>query len=677
MERPEVTTPVSSEKGTIENETPQVKQVSTELIQEALSFQGGRLKYFLPEWEALTSDSEILQMVKGVKLEFTCDEENLPKYVSAQPKLTPVEVSIINSEVDKLCLKGVISKCEPEADQFISPVFTRPKKDGSHRMILNLKSLNEEIKYQHFKMDTLQTALKLVTKGCYMASIDLKDAYYSVPIFEDHKKFLRFLWLGQLWEYNCLPNGLALAPRKFTKLLKPVFATLRGKGHVSSSFLDDSLLVAEDENSCKKNVVETVQLFRSLGFIIHPDKSVFEPTQNIQFLGVIIDSNSMEIILTPERAKDLKKCCINAEKKKKLTIRALARVIGKLVAAFPAVKWGPLYYRHLEEDKKAALRAHRGNFNKSLSLSPAAKGELRWWIDNVSSASNNILQTDPEITITSDASLSGWGCACNGVLSGGSWLPVESKFHINYLELKAALFALKCFQTHLAGKHVRILVDNSTAVACINHMGSSHSQTCNQITFSIWQWCLSHRVWLSAAHIPGKENTAADRESRKINLDAEWKLDGVVLKEALAHLQVNPTIDLFASRLNKQFANYVAYRPDPEALAVDAFSISWKEHICYCFPPFSVINQVLQKIQQDKATGVIVVPQWPTQVWWPVLMKLLVQNPIPLIGNRLLTLPSHPKQEHPLLKRNLRLLACLISGVASSDRDSQTKLQIS
>ena len=124
-------------------------------------------------------------------------------------------------------------------------------------MILDLKRLNEDITYHHFKMDTLQKALTLVFPNCYMASIDLKDAYCSVSIWETDRKFLRFEWEGQLWQFDCMPNDLALAPRKFTKLLKPVFATLREKGHLSTAFLDDSLLLVETEMSCAKNVRDT------------------------------------------------------------------------------------------------------------------------------------------------------------------------------------------------------------------------------------------------------------------------------------------------------------------------------------------------------------------------------------------------------------------------------------
>ena len=113
------------------------------------------------------------------------------------------------------------------------------------------------------------------------------------------------------------------------------------------------------------------------------------------------------------------------------------------------------------------------------------------------------------------------GCACKDSWSGGKWLPEESSFYINYLELKAVYFAPKRFQGEIVGKHARIMIDNTTAVACINHMGTSHSESCNMMTQTIWHWYTENDVWLSAAFIPGKENTAADKESRAINLDME------------------------------------------------------------------------------------------------------------------------------------------------------------
>ena len=181
-------------------------------------------------------------MITGVNLELDCRPDMLGSVFPSQPKLNDTEITVIDAEIVKLQDKGVITAAETESQYLCHQFLFARKKDGTYRMILNLKCVNKDIAYHHFKMDTLQTVLKLVTKGCFMASVDLKDVYYSVPVSEAHNKFLRFQWKRQIWQYECMPNGLSFAPRKFTKLLKPVFATLREKGHLSTAFLGDSLL---------------------------------------------------------------------------------------------------------------------------------------------------------------------------------------------------------------------------------------------------------------------------------------------------------------------------------------------------------------------------------------------------------------------------------------------------
>lgn len=117
---------------------------------------------------------------------------------------------------------AVLKVVEPEKGQYLSPIFLRPKKNGEYRLILNLKKFNKSVEYHHFKMDTFENAIKIITKNCYMASIDLRHAYYSVPVATEHQKFLRFQWKGKIYQYTCLPNGISSAPRLFTKLMKPV-----------------------------------------------------------------------------------------------------------------------------------------------------------------------------------------------------------------------------------------------------------------------------------------------------------------------------------------------------------------------------------------------------------------------------------------------------------------------
>ena len=154
-------------------------------------------------------------------------------------------------------------------------------------------------------------ALKLIQAGCFMASVDLKDAYYSIPVHPEHRKYLMFKWEGQYYQFTCLPNGLSSAPRVFTKILKPVYSHLRSIGHMCMGHIDDSRLVAYSLGSCRKNIYDTVNLFTLLGFTIHLVKSVLEPTQTIQFLGFVIDSVAMTVKLPPSKAAKVKSACQN------------------------------------------------------------------------------------------------------------------------------------------------------------------------------------------------------------------------------------------------------------------------------------------------------------------------------------------------------------------------------
>ena len=170
------------------------------------------------------------------------------------------EEKIIDMEIERLQQRKVIMQTTHSVGEFISTIFIRCKKDGGHRLILNLRKLNKKVEKHHFKMQTFTSALTLITKDCYMASIDWKDAYYSVPVLPEYQKYLRFQWKGQLFQYTCLPNGLSSAPRIFTKITKPIFSVLRRKGHLNSSYTDDSLVIGDTLTECRENVMDTVEL---------------------------------------------------------------------------------------------------------------------------------------------------------------------------------------------------------------------------------------------------------------------------------------------------------------------------------------------------------------------------------------------------------------------------------
>jgi hypothetical protein len=637
------------------------------------NFRAGQISNYLPAWQELTSDPEILETVSGQFIEF--EIQPIQTSMPVQCQLSNIDSQIVDTELQALLSKGVIIPSQHEPGEFVSPVFIRSKKDGSHRMILNLKSLNRFVKYHHFKMDTIWSAVRMVRPSCYMASIDLKDAYYSVRVHPDHQKYLKFCWKGKLFQYTCFPNGLAFCPRKFTKLMKPIFATLRDHGHLSVGFIDDSYLQGDDYEQCVKNITDTVALIDKVGLVPHPDKSVLYPTQILVFLGFELNSVEMTITLTPEKKSKLKKMCQELLASKSPSIRQVAKVLGLMTASFPGSMFGRLHYRGLDMNKTHALKLAKGNYDHLMTLNAEARDDIEWWSNSIDSAYNVITHGGPEVTLTTDASNTGWGCSLGDMATGGAWTPAESAKHINWLETKAVLLTLMTFSEKLCGKHIKVLTDNTTAMCCINQMGTCHAEDINTLVKQIWDFCILNHIWITVAHIPGRENTVADFESRRDHADLEWALNPEIFSQAIVKFDIKPQIDLFASRLNTKCPAYISFKPDPHALSVNAFHTCWTKVAFYAFPPFCIMQRVLQKIREDEATGVVVVPHWPTQSWWPYLTSMLIDYPLILPRTeKTLMLPSSPSQLHPLHK-TMKLLMCHLSGDLLKSRDFRMKLQ--
>lgn len=134
------------------------------------------------------------------------------------------------------------------------------------------------------------------------------------------------------------------------------------------------------------------------------------------------------------------------------------------------------------------------------------------------------------------------------------------------------------------------------------------------------------------------------------------------------------TIDLFASRTNAQMQIYCSWRPDPQALAVDALSISWQNHRPYLFPPFALINRCLEKISQEKVDALLIAPVWQSQVWFPRVLECLVDDPILLPQTRDI-ITNVDNNAHPLtIKGHLPLAAWPISGRPSAQQAFRKEL---
>ena len=224
----------------------------------------GILAEHVDNWFNLTSDQTVLDVVSGYKIPFIHPPFQLA--LPNVPSLSPRDHLDCINEINKLLDKQIISPCTPTEDQFISSFFLVDKPNCSKSFILNLKALNKFIIAPHFKLEDSKTVLRLVSKSCWMATIDLQDAYFTIKIDKNYKKFLRFKFEDTLYEFNCLPFGLCTAPFIFTKIMKPVVHYLRSQGYQSVNYLDDFSLLADSFNKLQDNLISTIDLLESLGF---------------------------------------------------------------------------------------------------------------------------------------------------------------------------------------------------------------------------------------------------------------------------------------------------------------------------------------------------------------------------------------------------------------------------
>ena len=272
-------------------------------------------------------------------------------------------------------------------------------------MILNLKALNERVEYKQFQMETLQTALDMVTKGAWFTSVDLRDAFYTLPISTDCRRYiLKFCWREKLYCFQAAAMGLGPIPRIFSKLTKPALAHLRNLEHAITSFIDDSLLVGETQSETVAATIDTIKTFDSLGFLVHDEKSQLEPTQEITYLGFVINSKEMTVTLTEERKQKVVQTRIDLLRQKRSKVRSVASCIGLLVSSLPGVPLGQLHYRGLERDKNSALREKGGNWERYMVVSAKGRGDLLWRTQHLPQPRAEKEIRPPSVSLTTDSS---------------------------------------------------------------------------------------------------------------------------------------------------------------------------------------------------------------------------------------------------------------------------------
>ena len=571
----------------------------------------------------------------------------------------------LEAELNSLLLKGCLEPA-PQDPGFYSRMFVVPKVTGGFRPVIDLSTLNKFIRKTHFRMETNSSVLMAIRRGDWMMSLDLKDAYFQIPVHPDSRKYLRFVWNGRPFQFKVLCFGLSPAPQVFTRVMALPSSVLHQKGVRLLRYLDDWLVLSSSEEGAISSRTALLGLCASLNIIVNWDKSELTPSQTLTFLGMDINSRDLVAFPSQKRVASLLAIIKDFLGQDSPPAQDWMVLLGHLSSLSHLVPGGRRRMRSLQFQLSAHWDRRRYESVLPVPISSEVRRDVQWW-----SFLPNLLQgqslgtTVPELTLFADASMTGWGASMLDLDHSGIWAEEEAREHISLLELRSIRLGLQAFQSRLQGKTVAVMSDNTTAVSYLQKAGGTRSAALNHEAQKTLQWAEDCSITILTQFVRGRDNILADGLSRTNQvLSTEWTLHHHVCKD-LWRLWGYPLLDLFATRLNNRVPNFVSPFPDPSAVATDAFLLPWDLKDLYAFPPFAVLRKVLNKLRSS--TGVVltlIAPFWPQKEWFPDLVDMAITSPRRLPLRKDLLRQPHFHRFHQNLPA-LQLVAWRLSSDSS------------
>ena len=591
---------------------------------------GGFSQQQLSYWAASTRDPWVIStLTHGYNIQF---RRRPPAF--GRVKMTiiqdPAKAHALNQELSALLDKGAIEPVDPllPPGGFYSTYFLVRKKDGGLRPVLDLRGLNRFLKVLRFHMLSTAEVLRTVAEGEWFTSIDLKDAYFHVPIAPHHRQFLRFAFQGHHYQFRVLPFSLSLSPRVFTRCVAAALSPLQSRGVKILPYLDDWLVCAPSRSQVTRDTATLLSHVAQLGLRVNFQKSCLVPSQSTLFLGMTLDAITMKACPSPRRVDDILRLLLLFREDRCLRYVLYMRLLGKLTAAATVVPLGLLSLRPLQRWLNSFHLDARRHRHRRLRASRRCLLALAPWRER-----SFLLQGMPmgsiasrREAVTTDASLSGWGAVWQNRTAQGLWPVPDRSEHINVLELRAVHMALQSFLPFLREKHVLVRTDNVSAVSYINHQGGTRSARLLQVSRDLLLWAAPRLASMRAIYLPGGRNQAADFLSRGKPPPGEWRLHPEVVLNIWDVLGM-AEVDLFATEESTHCPLWFSLAEETSPLGQDALAHDWPESLLYAFPPIPLIHQVLQRVLQQGHSLLLVAPFWPGRTWFPLLHRLYRSAP--------------------------------------------------
>ena len=409
-----------------------------------------------------------------------------------------------------------------------SPIGVVPKKNSNKfRTITDLSSpaglsVNDYIPQSestvHF--NHFDEAVKIVANlghGTLISKLDIKSAFRICPVRKNDWHLLGFSFQNLFFVDLCLPFGLRSSVNRFSQLADAVLWILKFKHNIShcTNYLDDYFIAGPAESKrCQENLDECISVFDKLGIPLAPEK-VVSPRTVLPYLGIIIDTDKMELRLPDEKLSELTTLLQSFKVSKKITKRELLSLIGKLAFASKIVPSGRTFLRRLIDLSTSVTKlSHR------ITLNNDAREDIKWWLTFLPLWNGKQKILDPHVTLAPDIQLytdasgqSGFGIYFDGRWIAQKWPPAVSDYSIQFKELFPIYLACYIWASEFNQKRLLFHCDNQT-VTDIWQSGTSKCPKIMSLVRKLFFIAAKHNFTVNVKHIPGTNNSIADALSR-------------------------------------------------------------------------------------------------------------------------------------------------------------------
>ena len=578
----------------------------------------GRLKSKLAFWrDVLQAPPPILDCIEnGYRLPLKFIP---PTHCQPNHKSTVIHRSFVEEAVENLVNNRCVLRVS-KRPHVCSPLSVVCNSVGKLRLVLNLRYLNQYLHVLTFKYEDLRVAALLFDANEYLFKFDLKSGYHHVDVHPGFHTYLGFQWetkgVACYFVFTVLPFGLATACYLFTKVMRPLIRYWRGRGLKAIVYLDDGIVAVRGKEKALVESARVKQDIENAGFVIHVDKSTWEPSHTIEWLGFQIDLSKGEFSVPVAKIDALKSKLIKIKGAKCVPARELASLIGKIISMSLAL--GPV--TRMMTRKLYAVLNSRVAWCHKLTLSSDASQEIDFWISKIKHFNGRHIWPKPSAVRVaySDASAMGYGgymVEHGNLVANGQWSPEEASQSSTWRELRAVKMVLESFQSKLKHERVRWFTDNQNVVRIVQ-CGSA-KPLLQVEALGIFSICVQCNIRLEPEWIPREQNELADYYSRMVDYD-DWMLNPSIFAW-LDTIWGPYTIDRFANAKNAQLQRFNSRFWCPGSEAVDTFTCSWVGDNNWWCPPVHLVPRVVRHAQNTKANGTLIIPQWCSSPFWPLL----------------------------------------------------------